>query len=165
MTTFRDLQYAVGEWSERQFGDQPAANPLLGVGEELGELVEQLETADGVTEAEQDGVGDVLVYLADFCHRRGCDYQAAYDADLADGHAYDDPLRGVIAALGALHRSVLKRRQGIRLEEERVGDEAEQRAIAALLDHLRDFAKRRGYTLETCVDLAWHGEVKDREYD
>lgn len=165
MTTFRDLQRAVGEWSERQFGEQSAVNPLLGVGEEFGELVDQLEATDRVTAAEHDCVGDMLVYMADFCHRCGHEYQAAFEADRADDRTYDDPLDGVAAAIGALNRSVLKRRQGIRLDEDRVGDAAERRAVAAFLDHLETFARRRGYALETCIDVAWREEVRHREWD
>ncbi|AGB14907.1 hypothetical protein Halru_0261 [Halovivax ruber XH-70] len=165
MTTFRHLQRAVGEWSERQFGEQSAVNPLLGVGEEYGELVDQLDATDRVTAAEHDCVGDMLVFMADFCHRRGHEYQAAFEADGTDEFPFEDPLDGVAAAIGALDRSVLKRRQGIRLDDDRVGAAAERRALAAFLDHLGDFANRRGYSLETCIDVAWHEEVRHREWD
>lgn len=167
MTTFETLQREVGTWSEANFGDQPAVNPLLGVGEELGELVDHLATRDGPTEHERDCVGDALVYLADFCHRRGVDLQRAYADGPADGADVDheNPLTGAVVALGRLHRSVLKRRQGIRLEDPRVGDEAERRAVAALLCHLDDLARDRGYTLDACVRVAWYDEVADREWE
>ncbi len=165
MTTFETLQREVGEWSERQFGDQPVVNPLLGVGEEFGELVAHLESHDAVTNHERDCVGDLLVYLADFCHRRGHDLQAAADSTVPAERGYDDPLNGVATALGSLNRSVLKRRQGIRLDEDRVGDAAERRAIARIVDSLDAFARERGYTLEACLAVAWDEEVSDREWD
>lgn len=192
MSTFETLQREVGAWSEENFGDQPAVNPLLGIGEELGELVAHLESDDDREdvvsrddledvaghdvpgEHERDCVGDVLVYLVDFCHRRGVDAQRAFadgrsgDAaveGLESGASHDGPLYGVVAALGRLNRSVLKRRQGIRLDDPRVGHEAERRAIASLLGHLDDFARDRGYTLEECVQVAWYDEVTDREWD
>ncbi|AFZ74775.1 MazG-like family protein [Natronobacterium gregoryi] len=165
MSTFETLQGEVSEWSRENFADQPTANPLLGVAEELGELTEHLAVHDCLTEYELDCVGDLLVYLADFCARRGFDLQAAYDTQNPDERTYDDPLYGVNAALGRLNRSVLKRRQGIRLEESRVGDEAERRTISTLLTHLSDFAKERGYTLEECIDVAWYEEVSDREWE
>lgn len=165
MSLFATLQEEVGEWSQENFGDQPDVNPALGVVEEYGELVEHVAETDGVTEHELDCVGDMLVYMADFCARRGLNYQAAFDAENADPIAFDDPLDGVTTAQGYLYRSVLKRRQGIRLDEDRVGDEAEQAAISAWLRHLSAFARERGYTLGECVQVAWYDEVIDREWD
>lgn len=74
------LQEEVAEWSERNFPDQPAENPLLGVGEEYGELTHavlkdkqgiRLDESDVSLEAEMDAVGDMVIFLADFCSRRG----------------------------------------------------------------------------------------------
>lgn len=163
--SFGTLQRDVGEWSEANFGDQPTVNPLLGVGEELGELREHVEGRDGPTERELDCVGDALVYLADFCYRRGLDSPTSYDCENPDDADYDDPLDGVSVALGRLNRSVLKRRQGIRLDESRVGDGAERRAVAMFLAHLSEFARVRGYAIEECVRVAWDDEVSDREWD
>jgi len=83
-TTYADglnlLQRQVAAWSERNFPDQPAENPLLGVGEEYGELTHavlkdkqgiRLDESDVSTEAEMDAVGDMVIFLADFCSRRG----------------------------------------------------------------------------------------------
>lgn len=164
MTNFETLQREVGVWSEQNFGDQPAVNPLLGVVEEFGELIDQIETHEGVTEHELDCVGDVLVYLADFCHRQGFDYQAVANKGLPSAEQYD-PLRGGFVALGDLTRSVLKRRQDIRTDERRVGDDAERRALTALLNNLDRFARSRGYTLSECIQVAWEDEVVDREWD
>lgn len=165
MSTFTDLQREVGEWSERNFGDQPVVNPLLGVSEEFGELMEHIEKHDSLTEHELDCIGDMLVYMADFCYRRGLDFQTAYDTKASDNVDYENPLNGVNAALGYLNRSVLKRRQGIRLDEPRIGDKAEQQAIARFLDHISDFARTRGFTLEECIRVAWYEEVVNREWD
>ncbi|WP_211250847.1 nucleoside triphosphate pyrophosphohydrolase family protein [Haladaptatus cibarius] len=160
-----NFQQEVGEWSKANFGTQPTVNPLLGVTEELGELVEHIETRDRVTEHELDCVGDMLVYLADFCYRRGLHCQTTSKSENLDDGYYDDPLNGVNIAIGYLNRSVLKRRQGIHLDESRVDDEAEQRAIAMLLSYLADFARARGYTLEDCIQVVWYQEVIDREWD
>lgn len=77
--TFTDLCTEVGEWSIRNFGDQPPENPLLGVLEEIGELshayLKSLQGIRGTPEehldALRDGVGDAVVFLADFCIRAG----------------------------------------------------------------------------------------------
>lgn len=78
--SLNSLQEEVAEWSEENFPDQPAENPLLGVGEEYGELTHavlkdkqgiRLDEADVGPDAEKDAVGDIVVFLADFCSRRG----------------------------------------------------------------------------------------------
>jgi len=108
-----ELQNEVGPWAEENFGDiddigrdinerrkrrKPGADVgaifcTLGVNEEAGELTHSvLKRAQGIREdepgvgpeAEQDAVGDIIVYLADFCHRRGynlaeCVHRAWYD--------------------------------------------------------------------------------------
>lgn len=77
--TFDQLQTEVGAWAQRNFGDQPADNPLLGVVEEVGELAHAvLKRKQGIRgtdeqhlAAERDAIGDILIYLADYCGRRG----------------------------------------------------------------------------------------------
>ena len=74
-----DLQLQVGMWARRNFGDNKGLEhiaPLLGMMEELGELIhEVLKSHQGIRETnksnEEDAVGDIMVYLLDFCSRRG----------------------------------------------------------------------------------------------
>jgi len=87
------LQTEVSEWSQHNFGNQSSVNPLLGVGEEIGELAEEVEHASNLililgrlhhaylkrgqdirrtenhSAAIRDAVGDIIIYLLDFCHR------------------------------------------------------------------------------------------------
>lgn len=160
---FRRLNQKVGSWGEKQFGDQPAVNPLLGIGEEFGELTEHLEAHDDVVSEELDAVGDMLVYAAAFCHRR--EFDVDEEALETGEKRHKDSLDGVTVALGRLHHSVLKRRLGYRLDEEGVGDEAERRAMASLLSSLSTFATERGYTLKECIQVAWDEEGSNREWD
>lgn len=81
--TVRTLQDQVYEWSLHNFGDQPAHRPLLGVGEELGELAsavgalnhaflkqeQQIRMDEDHQQQMEDAVGDIVIYLADFCSR------------------------------------------------------------------------------------------------
>jgi NTP pyrophosphatase (non-canonical NTP hydrolase) len=67
------LRDEVGEWSERNFGKQESWRPLLGIGEELGELQHAyLKRAQGIRVNEdhnaklKDAIGDMLIYLANF---------------------------------------------------------------------------------------------------
>lgn len=84
--TFRELQDDVAQWSRHNFDDKP----LLGVTESVavfhcvGELAHAvLKREQGIRgsaaqreAAERDAVGDIVIYLADFCHRRGYDLDA-----------------------------------------------------------------------------------------
>lgn len=81
--TFRTLQLEVSEWANRNFGSRDQNDPLLGAVEEIGELCHAVlkakqgirGTAEQHQEAAKDAVGDVIVYLADFCALRGFSLQ------------------------------------------------------------------------------------------
>ena len=170
MSDFNTFQQDVGEWSQENFGDQPAHYPLLGVDEEGGELADNLVISSTPNEAEKDAIGDVLVYTADFCARRNLDLQCAFNnsQDYTPRHA--NFFQEWTAAKGELSRSILKNLQGIDHSDkynngERVGKRAEQQALTRIICALEDFATKRGYTLEDCIQIAWHDEVKDREWD
>lgn len=80
---FSMLQSEVGEWSRKNFPNNTPDNPFLGLVEELGELAHALlKTKQGIrgTAAEheaaaKDAIGDLLVYMADFCERKGWSMQ------------------------------------------------------------------------------------------
>ncbi len=80
----QDFQYEVRKWSNKNFGeDQPSILPLLGVAEEVGELnhahlkgVQGIRYTDAEVEAKKaDAVGDLMIYLADYCAREGLDLE------------------------------------------------------------------------------------------
>jgi NTP pyrophosphatase (non-canonical NTP hydrolase) len=83
----RDLQLQLGPWTEHNFGPRPSWQPLLGVQEEVGELAHaHLKAAQGIrgTPAEHaaakfDAVGDILIFLADYCNRESIDMQQALE--------------------------------------------------------------------------------------
>ena len=75
-----ELQKEVWAWSSRNFGDrdrQPSYRPLLGVGEEVGELNHvHLKNEQGIRlgfdrAGQVDAIGDIVIYLADYCAREG----------------------------------------------------------------------------------------------
>ena len=76
-----ELQSQVAAWSRKNFGDQPSYRPLLGVVEEVGELChahlkgEQgiRHTAAELVAMQKDAVGDIVIYLLDYCEREGID--------------------------------------------------------------------------------------------
>lgn len=86
---FSDLQAAVKEWSLANFGaDVPPYQPLLGAVEEIGELAHaQLKGEQGIRgtaeehcEAAKDAVADTIIYLTDYCWRRGFDLQGIVES-------------------------------------------------------------------------------------
>lgn len=79
------------EWSTRNFGQQPPHRPMLGIIEEMCELEEAQmlagdigkEAADSVTlssDAELDAIGDIAIYMLDYCGKRGWRMQELWDA-------------------------------------------------------------------------------------
>lgn len=76
---FDQLQAEVGEWSRKNFPNNTPDNPFKGMVEELGELAHALlkkeqgirGTAEEHDAAAKDAVGDLIIYTADFCERRG----------------------------------------------------------------------------------------------
>lgn len=83
--TLSRLQREVGHWSRKNFPKNQPHHPLLGACEEIGELCHaHLKAEQGIrgTPAEhraagEDAIGDILVYLADYCERMGYDFQEA----------------------------------------------------------------------------------------
>lgn len=72
------LQAEVGRWACRNFPNQEPLVTLLGVGEEMGELYHAfLKRHQGIRLDEdhtaniKDAVGDIIIYLANFCALEG----------------------------------------------------------------------------------------------
>ena len=85
--TWRKLQREVTAWANRNFPNALPYQPLLGAGEELGELMHAHLKAElgirGTAEehhaAKVDAIADITIYLADYCQRNGIDYQDAVE--------------------------------------------------------------------------------------
>ena len=81
--TLKELQCEIGKWSRKNFGNQTSKvrdnlvlnslAPLLGIMEEAGEFEEGDEEGDAsvgvIGDAELDAIGDMGVYLLDYCCR------------------------------------------------------------------------------------------------
>ena len=87
MLTLKQLQKEQKEWSARNFPNNEPWMPLLGVQEEVGELSHSfLKRAQGIRGTDEqhyidmvDAVGDIMVYLSDFCSRSDIDFQEALE--------------------------------------------------------------------------------------
>ena len=82
----RKLQEEQVEWVKHNFGDRPAYWPLLGIFEEAGELAHAfLKREQGIRlnenhdEAIKDAVGDIVLFLSDFCQAEGIDFQSVVE--------------------------------------------------------------------------------------
>lgn len=87
MFDLKEFQQEVGEWSKRNFDNQVSYHPLLGVAEEVGELChahlkeeQKIRVHEDHVAAAQDAIGDILIYMADYCSRRGFDLEDCVSA-------------------------------------------------------------------------------------
>lgn len=87
--TLRKLQSVTGRWAKHNFGDKRAPHqPLLGISEEVGELCHaHLKKEQGIRGTPEeldaqarDAVGDIVIFLADYCNLNGFDFQDAVDS-------------------------------------------------------------------------------------
>jgi NTP pyrophosphatase (non-canonical NTP hydrolase) len=77
------LQFNASEWSKRNFGPHYGSGyrNLLGITEEVGELCHaQLKgeqgirhTPEEILELKKDAVGDILIFLCNYCDSQGID--------------------------------------------------------------------------------------------
>lgn len=79
------MQKEVNGWARTNFGETPSYRCLLGAMEELGELSHaHLKHEQGIRGmdaqkarlAKIDAIGDIIIYLADYCNREGLDIEA-----------------------------------------------------------------------------------------
>jgi NTP pyrophosphatase (non-canonical NTP hydrolase) len=85
------LQYEVGRWALYNFPNAKPYTPLLGIGEEAGELMHaHLKQEQGIRgtyqkhqHAKLDAVGDLLIYLAHYCELNNLDLDAAIETTWA----------------------------------------------------------------------------------
>lgn len=86
--TFEQLQKEVGEWSRYNFPRNTNYHPLMGIVEEVGELhharLKYEQNIRGMSHeeyiaAQADALGDILIYMADYCARNDVDLQDAIE--------------------------------------------------------------------------------------
>lgn len=105
--SFFDATEQIGEWSQRNFGDQKGAGalaPFIGVIEEIGEQRAAFDPEEII-----DGYSDQLVYLADLAYRTGVFIDPEWNDKLAMATA-----PSLWVGLGQLAHAILKNHQGIR---------------------------------------------------
>jgi NTP pyrophosphatase (non-canonical NTP hydrolase) len=81
--SLRELQDEMFVWSQRNFPNAQGVEPLLGLAEEVGELahahlkgIQKIRhTPIEIHHMKKDAVGDVFIYLADYCSRNNLDLE------------------------------------------------------------------------------------------
>lgn len=87
MLTLQQLQTEVEAWQRINFKDKKPYQPLLGIVEEVGELSHaHLKLEQGIRGSKEehelakiDAVGDIVVYLADYCTQNHISLQDAVE--------------------------------------------------------------------------------------
>lgn len=96
--TLSQFQNEQNEWRLRNFPQtKDPALILLGVAEEFGELCHaHLKAEQGIRgtqeehdAAAKDSIGDMMVYMADYCNRRGWSLQEILETTWAEVRARD----------------------------------------------------------------------------
>lgn len=168
---FAELVDDVGTWSEQNFGGQPAKYPLIGSGEELGELITSvLKIAQGIDDAEKyqergtvgpdaekDAIGDVVIYLADYAYRNHLRVMETYERFEWESTEADDEVDSILRLLDALGGVARMHLLG-----DNIGIEL---GMIDLLLELERFCEMRDYDPASCVIDAWDGEVSEREWE
>jgi len=77
-----EFQKEVKGWADHNFPDGEPWEPLVGAMEELGELShahlkehQSIRIETNYFLDKQDAIGDIIVYLADYCNRNGLDLE------------------------------------------------------------------------------------------
>lgn len=169
--TLETVFVQVGLWSRENFGDNKGLNAgaaLFGVGEELGELIEALNTmATGGTAAAVDAIGDIGIYMFDFAGRDGVN--PAHLQDLFCKRQRFDlgtiaPIDGMVIHYGKLCHCYLKRAQGIRGYDNPEQYKAERdESISKFMGYLTQMAAIRG-GVDKIIIKTWVEIVSKRNW-
>ena len=84
--TLTELQARLRLWQGHNFPNRESWEPLMGIGEEIGELMHShLKEHQGIRLEEnhpmkaKDALGDILIYAADYANARGFNLQQILD--------------------------------------------------------------------------------------
>ena len=97
MLTLAQLQEEQKPWTEHNFPGKPSWHSPLGITEEVGELnhayLKREQKIRGTTQEHEvdmfDAVGDILIYLSDFCTKESICLQTALEETWAKVKARD----------------------------------------------------------------------------
>jgi len=150
MSKFSQIQKEMIPWQQHNFPGRSSWMPLMGLGEELGELARAFNEEECI-----DALGDCCIYLADYCNGMGYDLDVIiYDLE-PSMRIFD--YQKAMSEYGILCHSHLKQSQRIRMHEDHKGNG--KQAIRNLISFFCTFSKIK---LE---DIAWETWEKVRQRD
>lgn len=145
-------------WVKANFGEHPSWQPLIGMGEEVGELDSALIGGDESDVI--DSIADIMIYMNDFCHVEGLNYP-----DIVRKGMELKSDTGMSAALGLVCHHYLKRYQGIRgsYEEHTKAIETNLIELVSVLVYMLD-ETFEGMDLPTVIFNTWNSIVSKRNW-
>lgn len=159
---FFDIVPKVGEWSDEQFGTgQPSIERLSGMSEEIGELQEAM-WANNEPEI-RDAIGDITIFLADYCHRDNTFVNAPVNKVRPREEKIPPSTAQIIKYAGRLHHAHLKGLQDIRQDRDTTGEKAKQEAVKDVLGSLNLLCTYLDYNYGDVVNETLE-EVLNREW-
>ena len=113
---WEELQKDISNWALANFGQQDAWQPMLGLGEEIGEYMAARHNRSNRGNEDmgaemRDAIADQAIYVLNLCEICGINFADIAVISVEPHHISDGELLGV---LGLCNRAVLKNFQGIR---------------------------------------------------
>jgi hypothetical protein len=162
MPTLKTMQEEQRTWVNHNFPGRGDYYPLLGVVEELGELVtsEISEDNPGIF----DAIADITIFMADYCTAQGYDIDEIY-TDAPEQVARRDAgeyVMLIVAEVGRIAHHHLKRLQNIRGTHDEHGEMIKY-SIGMILTYLDFYCFEQGKDFMKIVEDTW-SEVKKRDW-
>lgn len=147
---FNQLQEELKIWQAHNFPGSESWASLLGIGEELGELCESEDEERFI-----DAIGDICVYIADYCNSMNLNMTAVKDAE------YEQFIKGEFDLFtkiyGKLCHAHLKLIQKIRMNEDHNYNII--KCLSEIMNHINVYSDK---SLE---EITWQTWLKVRERD
>ncbi len=158
MKMLETIQIEMVIWQDHNFPGRPAWVPLVGMVEEIGELAAAREVHD-LSEM-RDAVGDIGIYMVDFCNGLKLDVQPIWDEACSTGTKFDDTGAGLQNEIGRVAHGFLKSFQQIRMNEDHAGNI--RAGLVNLVAYLQRIARVAGIgEVDEIIHSVWQ-QVKQR---
>lgn len=162
-----ELQAEQRPWVLHNFGPGHPHQPLLGMVEELGELLDNVDSWN--TKEIKDALADATIFCADYCTKRNWDFSKVYPAPenmgggtIAASRDVDKSLRYAFRELARAAHHQLKSEQNIRGSKDKHEQEGAA-AIRTVLVLLESMAAHFGWSLMEITTPVW-AKVKKRDF-
>lgn len=163
----RALRCEHAAWVDYNFPNAHPDEPLKGIVEEVGELMDVEIMAEGVLpdsweDDQRDAIGDIQIYLLHYCLLHDFDPYKAYGEILKSQQVIGtDPMQGLVLSVGRLAHADLKLTQGIRQDENL--KRAQYMATGWILTHLERYCNQAAIQMWNTIEHAW-SEVRCRDW-